>query len=291
MSNIFIKSLVFVTVTLSLSSCEKTVDNIKLPEYDKRLVVHSFVSPDDSLIYVDIGSTIALFEKDADAMSNFKLTKVSLYDQDKIILFDDFRLDSAKHYHGCKLKYPIVAGRTYKIGAACPGFPDAFAEFTIPVINNLNMIVDTSRTTSDNIRFDIHFTDVPKEANYYNVYLKRIEYSQQYIFEQYLDPRHYENDNYSEEGTLTTFINDQSKDGKTFSVSFEDFPYNNYDSIKYEAVVLETDADYYRYHQSLINYKSSDDLFTEFSPVYSNIKGGVGIVSSYVKHVKEFIRK
>jgi hypothetical protein len=49
---------------------------------------------------------------------------------------------------------------------------------------------------------------------------------------------------------------------------------------------METDADYYKYHTSLNSYSGTDEPFTEFSPVYSNVEGGFGVFASYVRYKK-----
>jgi hypothetical protein len=53
------------------------------------------------------------------------------------------------------------------------------------------------------------------------------------------------------------------------------------DSAFLKVYLLNTDKSYYDYHRSLGNYDSGDDPFTEPSPVFSNVNGGLGIFAAY----------
>lgn len=90
-------------------------------------------------------------------------------------------------------------------------------------------------------------------------------------------------------------ISDELRDGGTFEVTFTNYFFEIKDTslhkLTFQANLLETDDNYYKYHRSLEKYHDGDDPFTEFSPIYSNIKGGYGIFSGYVKYEKTLILK
>jgi hypothetical protein len=56
---------------------------------------------------------------------------------------------------------------------------------------------------------------------------------------------------------------------------------NSYDSVFISVYLMNTEESYYLYHTSLNEFDRSDNPFSEAKPVYSNIKGGLGIFTSY----------
>jgi hypothetical protein len=93
--------------------------------------------------------------------------------------------------------------------------------------------------------------------------------------------------------TPNKIITDNLIDGQAITTRFIFYFNLNEHLIKSEIIVkvLETDDDYYTYHNSLKNYRGTDEIFTEYSPLYSNIQGGIGIFSSYVVHKKVLVLK
>jgi hypothetical protein len=57
--------------------------------------------------------------------------------------------------------------------------------------------------------------------------------------------------------------------------------FSYYDSAFIKIYLLNTEKSYYLYQKSLEDYKSGEDPFTEVTPVYSNIDGGLGIFTSF----------
>jgi hypothetical protein len=69
-----------------------------------------------------------------------------------------------------------------------------------------------------------------------------------------------------------------------FKISSNEIKWQQVDGFR--ADLLITDKDYFQYHNSIKKYTDGSNPFAEFSPVYSNVQGGVGIFSSYVKFEK-----
>jgi len=80
-----------------------------------------------------------------------------------------------------------------------------------------------------------------------------------------------------------SWFSDEGYDGKRIYANNFGSQYNasNSDSVKTVIYILNTNKDYYIYHQSLIKYSGGDDPFSEVSPVFSNINGGLGIFAGY----------
>jgi hypothetical protein len=78
------------------------------------------------------------------------------------------------------------------------------------------------------------------------------------------------------------YFNDKGMDGLRAKVSIEGIGLSDMtDSCFLKIYLLNTDKAYYDYQKSLEKYNSGEDPFTEPSPVYSNISGGLGIFAAY----------
>lgn len=278
---------------LLLFSCEKNSD-LEVPHYKAKLVLHSFISPSDSFVRVHVSTTKNIYGKIQDYPKSLPVT-VKLIDGEKIITLG--KMDSTGT---CSVKYSVVAGKEYKLEAQCDGYPDVNAFCRIPEANELSISIDTMVQTTIyqtyiydygniidtivNIRIFLKFNDIANQSNFYNIMAKITSYFNK-------DSMSYPLGLFGEEDSETSnLLSDRLTDGKTIVSSFVVSPYYQGDSSStvFEAIVLETDADYYKYHMSLKSYSGADDPFTEFSPIYSNVNGGFGIFSSYVMHKVHF---
>jgi hypothetical protein len=78
-----------------------------------------------------------------------------------------------------------------------------------------------------------------------------------------------------------SYFNDKGIDGKRSKIQLSNIYLNNYDSAFLKIYLLNTDKPYYDYHKSIEKYQSGETPFTEASPIYSNIKDGLGIFAAY----------
>lgn len=271
-------------------SCEENSD-IETPQSKPKLVIHSFISPSDTALLVHVGATTNLFGKLED-YPDYLPVKVKLLDGDQVVEFSD-----RDKWGFCTAKHNIQPGRQYKIIANCDKYPEASAICRVPELkNNFNITIDT---TSEYFQYDwgtyvqnevvIEFKDFPEQINYYNLVstLHSVFVNQhgESYFPYNLQPLT-NTDNIVHNNLI---LNDQLVDGKIiknlfYGHSITDM--NFYKSVEIEAVLMETDENYYKYHKSINNQRNSDDPFTEYSPVYSNVTGGYGIFASYVSYKK-----
>lgn len=282
----YLSVILIVISVLMMLSCEKD-SNLETPEYSPKLIVHSFISPDDTVLYVHVGATKNLYGQ----LINYprKLAvKVSLFDGEKEILFSERDTNGM-----CKVKYPILPGREYKLMAQCPGYPDVSALTKVPANNPITLSVDTASSlirhewgTYIETKFIFKILDIMGEKNYYNVYATSKTTNR---FGSSVSPLQYYDDNSEYNFSNTKLVSDNLMDGKTITTHFNLYNTKS-DTMTYSheitGYVLNTDETYFKYHQSLQNYSGTDDPFTEFSPVYSNIEGGLGVFASYVRHKK-----
>jgi hypothetical protein len=140
---------------LSIWSCETIVDNVTLP-YEERLVIQSFISPQDTLLEVKVSKTKpvtgtftsdqfygngtykpligAIIEiSDGQKKASFKLQTITNptgteYDQTTGKLVAQTRTG----YFLRTKDFSIVAGRTYTLTAKAPNLPEVSAICTVP---------------------------------------------------------------------------------------------------------------------------------------------------------------
>lgn len=78
-------------------------------------------------------------------------------------------------------------------------------------------------------------------------------------------------------------FSDKGKDGQKLFLKTIDLNtlYESADSAFLKIYLFNTDKAYYDFHTSFLNYSGGRDPFTENSPVFSNIEGGLGVFAAY----------
>lgn len=286
----YLQIALFIFSITVLFSCEKTAENIEVPDYTAKLVLHGFISPSDSVINVHVSTTKNIYGTLIDYPKILPV-KLTLIDGENSLPFMD--RDSTGI---CSLKYRISAGKTYTIVAKCPGYPDVIGTCSVPESENIAITMDTSILhysdqwgSYSQTRIRAQFQDTPDRSDYYNIY-GYVTYTNRYGTTN--NPLHFENRN-NEGYSGNLLFSDKSLDGETLIMNFIDGNY--YDitdttivTLEYKVYILKTDFDYYQYHISLSKYQDSSNPFTEFSPVYSNLKGGFGIFCSFIEYVQSY---
>jgi hypothetical protein len=201
-------------------------------------------------------------------------------------------------------KHKILPGKEYRLMVKCAGYPDATASCKVPQVKNLFMGIDTTEYYYDpnfpkvplspdgfyDQDININFNDIPGETNFYNVLAFTTTEKFNGTQTEVLFAKETEDNNEYFYGYSTNkIVSDKFRDGSGFQVTFQNSFLKNDTSqysIELNALVMETDAPYFKYHTSLNSYSGTNEPFTEFSPVYSNVVGGFGVFASYVKHKK-----
>jgi hypothetical protein len=263
---------------LCFTSCIKDVTNVKLPPFEQKLVISSFISPD-----IKANDIMLECNRNDYGEINFEDPpgKVSIIysDGSNEIRIDTALIDTFKLYRIVINKLVVTEGKTYKVKVTNDKGLTAEASCTVPHRRDFQIEVDTTITFSTNqwsgkkyytITANISITDFPGESNYYRLLFsvnginvaQRIE------------------DN---------VISDKGREGKKFvikSITFASKPVDyTSDNEPYllRIYLLNTNKAYYDYHKSLLTATlGSGGPFTEPSPVYSNVSNGVGIFAAYV---------
>jgi hypothetical protein len=155
---------------------------------------------------------------------------------------------------------------------------------TVPLKKNLFPTLDTVINTYINsydkreysfLKSNFYFTDIKGDANYYSILSELTRYNSSSSF-------YYQNTNLVD--PIYGNFNDMDIEGKRSKIPLVDINLKSFtidDSAFLKIYLLNTDKPYYDYHRSILNYNSGETPFTEASPIYSNINGGLGIFAAY----------
>jgi hypothetical protein len=268
-----------------LSGCEKEVTGIKLPESSSKLVVASFISPQDTAVFVQVSRSQPIMgyqEPFGEPVTN---ASVSISDgtQTRQLTYRSF---NAGYYIDTR-DFPVVAGTTYTLRVSVPEGEVAEATCTIPEAPaeapsvTIDSVLDNNDRRADYfVRMD--WLDVPDQENYYRpmgeikMAIKPAppDTTQHYV----VNPTYWEGE---------VFLTDQGKDGERVYSPKGILPMGYAGSqgditITLYAHLLHTDPHYFQYHRSVQQaLRSQDNPFAEPVLVYSNITGGLGVFAAY----------
>lgn len=261
-----------VLATLGLASCEDLVTEVDLPEYESKLVVQSFVSPDEKYINVIVSESIPVFRDVS--------TEIPVSIKDAEVYLSGEGTNVAVPWTDDQYGYRIPVedldpkpGVTYELSVKVPDGREAKGMCTIPASMNTSLLLTDISLDSNEFEskytFNFRFTDKSGEGDHYRVggyvYIRDDFGGSPYIYPLEL-----------ERGD--TYISDENKDGTVFT--FRASTYSYYLVEKVEFFLLTTDEDYYKYHKS-VEYNYGDDPFSEPTLVYTNIDGGLGVMCGF----------
>jgi len=264
-------------IIVMIASCERDIKNISLPDFEQKLVIHSFISPYDTASLVTVGSNQRIYG-DLTTTEVPMVSSVTISNGEQEIILKEV----PSGYIFTHMEMPVEEGKTYRLTVTGENGLKTEASCRVPIRRNFYPEIDTlheileipeAGINQKMIRADVFLTDYPGENNYFRFVSKYLVYDSIYTVLPIFEP-------YGEE---PEFISDSGRDGERLffnTVSVPD-PYQN-DSAFLVIYILNTDRDYYTYHQSLDNYSGGESPFIEISPVYTNIEGGLGIFASYV---------
>jgi hypothetical protein len=258
--------------------CETEADYVKLPEFEKKLVVTSFISPSDTVSYVIVSSNQRLYGEAGiyESPGNISGTisdgtkEVSLYLSGNRLNFD-------------KNEMQVSYGKNYTLKVYSDLGLSAEGECSVPEKRELTTQIDTFSILHkiDNylpwreFKVTVSFTDKPDVADYYRLTGMYLLYNTNQGYEK----RRWKEPMYIDKA----FINDSEagQDNMITRTFGANRYFSYYDSAFMKIYILHTEKSYYQYHKSLQSYTSGDNPFSEVTPVFSNIKGGLGVFSSY----------
>lgn len=276
---------ILIVILIFSSACEREATNIILPEFTHRLSITSFLSPTDTISYVFVSSNQRIYGE-LNSKESIGILTAFISDGSREIALDTSNYGFIIRHDQMDIKYGI----TYKLRIISDIGLSAEAISTVPVKRNFFLKADTFSILeqypylpAERVFYTTAtFTDYPGEDNYYKLF----EVKTLYFTDSETGKVWKSNSSY----TLfkKSFFTDNGMDGKEISQRTEGTNSGYYsnpdygpDSVYMKIYLLNTEKSYYQFHQSLMNYDDGTVPFSEASPLFSNINGGLGIFSAY----------
>lgn len=270
-------------ILITLTSCERLVDNVEVPRIPPQLVMYSFLSPEDSIIKVEVSMSTPLFENVTNRFGNINyITNAQVSIQSNTGRSASFPAfdDEAFAYILSANAYPIIQGETYRITVQHQG-KTVWGETTIPAtavpiqeVSHIQLLQNTS-TIGNTPSFKIRtiWNDPANENNYYRVVVNTVLSWQ-------IEPGKPEEE-FIFDICNANMYDDQRKNGQQMISVCDEYNYRSPgDTGNYRVLLLTTDKPYYEYHTRRLNYVG-EDPFSEPTIMYHNVNGGLGVVGSY----------
>jgi hypothetical protein len=289
------KKLFFIVCLLSgLSSCIEMSTEVDADQLEAEavLVVHSFISPQDTLIRVAVSESVprsGIIDADIYLPKYVEEATVILSNGQDSVRLEAFEESfskgwgeesSIKSYVADTEIFPIEAGATYYLYVRSKDGREVKAHCTVPSYKPELMlsIEDFKKNDQENsieVNLKVSWKDLQGEKNQYRFLLNRAIWETDRQSYYYIEEDYYDS---------SPFYEDEFKDGQNFSVvnSFQEWYMNEERGQKSGVIfhVVNADQMYYEYHKEF--YRNKTEYIVEF-PVElpSNIKGGAGVFCAY----------
>lgn len=287
MKKLMINILMPAFIALTIMSCEKTVEDIDLPEVEKQLVVYSFLSPENDTVFVEVSHSEPFFGQD-------QYQNNSNFVTDADVRFTHDGTEEKLQYDNLENRYylpvsgfKIETGKLYRIKAKAPEMDAVSSQCIVPseAPTNLQLLeTDATDNMYGEIQLKFSFTDIPNEKNYYRIilYMKDITFTGDTIWTE--SGQHWEN--------MVNVFSDENRDGNTIAV--RTFHYNVFSKteIDFKVVLMSVDEHYYHFFDKLNKaYANDGNPFSEPVIPYSNIENGLGVFAAYSSYTRRFTVK
>ena len=271
------KKLTFLVLIVSgLFACETKLD---LSEVNgrTRLVVNALVNDQDK-VEIQVSQTIPLGS--TGAVEFVKNAVVRVRDENGNSTGFTYNVGTDKYEN---LTFRALAGKYYSVSVIAPGFDEVFAEMVMPDKASKNPSTWKDSTDLDSSGFptgtlSVKLNDKGVENNYYRIslfYYDDITATWNTLLPVTRDAA-IENDAIVSDNGSWVF-SDRSFNGQQKNIEFiTPFGYA-LGTPKYLVVTESLNDSYFKYFQSIENYKAGAGVFGEATPVFSNIRNGVGI--------------
>ena len=266
--------MILMLAAMLLSSCEEMmITEIEAPPSEPKLVVYSVVSPQDSVIEVKVHKSNPLFSQatyqwDEDRFPPVIDATVLLSGEGQSVTIP--YNTEFKAYHIDRSAINIKANGFYELKVMAPGFSQVTAECTVPGQTPPDIEITgsgmTEETGMEEWYFEFRFKDLPEIGHYYSV-------NAAVLYDSYMGEIGLTYNYFPGFKQGNSLVSDRSNDGGFFN--YRTYPFSvNSDNV-WVSLSL-TDENYYKYAQSVYDFQN-ENPFSEPTPVFSNIKGGLGV--------------
>jgi hypothetical protein len=285
-------------VSFILCGCERET-TINMPPHIPKLVAEG-LNQQNELPLVRISRTRAV----TDPRPSNGGTDPYLITNATAMLYENDVLKETLHYNASDEIYEastttIATGKTYKIVITAPNFPNAEATSFTPAFVGINSLVFTAKARSDRNgdpqdEVKISFIDNAATEDYYLIRIWNAERYRNYYCvntnDKDVEKLVYDDPFYPEEclQPQRLLLSDKNFNGQTKTISFYIYsgeldPRPSPGGIQRATVeLLHINKDYFEYTKSLSSYENVvDNPFAEPFNLYSNVKNGYGLFTTY----------
>jgi hypothetical protein len=290
----------FGLLALSLSSCtsdffNKTIE-LDNTDYDKQMVIHAFLSQEDTMLLVSVTQNFGLTETVKDEDYYLPGAALAWIDGSGVTTTDFSHANRDQHW---KLSLPtLVSGQTYTLKASAGTLSPVEVQQVMPTPIQIDTIIyiedgGISQFGDDLSRVEVIFQDPAGQKNFYAMTVQRTYFYEQPIFDpntgQILgyDTLSYTNTTYAEEpvdpaaesGIDNEIIfSDDLFEGNQYRLRYSFANYNSGDQGKITVRFRHITEDEYLYRITESKRQASEDFpLVEPVIVHSNVKNGIGI--------------
>ncbi|MEJ8802230.1 DUF4249 domain-containing protein [Pontibacter sp. H249] len=281
--------IIILAALAMLTGCEQDAENVKPFKVESKLVVHAFISPQDTVVKVHVQkSQPAIGKQMRDEQLQISNANVTITDGSSTVTLTYDANHNA--YFTEPDEWPIMAGKTYKLSVTAPGGFSATGSCTVPFASGIKIqdVNTTFTTESDYYGNEMHkyklrynWTDVPDVDNYYRTLATRLYWYKDYNGERLEGV----NPLYMDHGKPGLYKDDKAKGGVIVSDDFHFYESTQAGIEKpYRVHLLLVVADkHYYMHQDAVHKQSQSNgnPFAEPVVMYSNIEGGLGVFAGY----------
>lgn len=296
------RSLLLILVGL-LAGCKPLIQEVspdRIPQTGRKLVVHCFISPQDTVLtaLVGLSRNVLGVEDDFPNTSAVSNPKASVIISDglhsRAIPFDPV---SSQHRLNAQ-EFPIEAGKTYTLEVRMPDGMSVTAQTTVP------RAIPLQRIQVDSVIRSYYGNYVKREPTVRGFWNDPAHETNYYRMEGKVDYRYLAATGTSTLPRDTTFsitnyltfdnvpyYSDKMNNGREMASSIAPLGYLNpkpsewnrsgrVSSLKISLLLLHIDEAYFSY-QNVVREWNTDNPFAEPSLIPTNIKGGLGCFGSY----------
>ncbi len=260
------------------------ISDVEVPSSEPKLVVTGFLSPGDDTISITVRKSRPLYvpyqswENTFPAVNN---ATVTLSDGTNSINLSFNSLTGS--YIAPSSTMPIEAGKKYFLQVTTPDGYSVTSDCTVPSGNTpeveITGIDSIEQYGSESKKVSFRFRDLPGKGQFYRVAAGTF-FGDETSFYSYFYETGFERGE--------PYVSDKNKDEEYFLFRTNEISNSNSSSNDTLYVSLQlTDENYYNYHRS-INSFGGDNPFAEPTPVFSNIKGGLGVFSAVYGRITKF---
>jgi Domain of unknown function (DUF4249) len=245
-----------------ITACESELSSIDIPDENK-LVVESYISPQDTILSVRVGNTNPVIGKVSKEFKVVSNASVKMGNGSKTV---NLLYEKDGYYRISPNQLALIKGQKYTLQVSTPDGRTVTSECTIPLttIDAQKVIIDVQSINSGTKFISVKWNDLSNGQNYYAVSAS------------------FETVKNGCRSDSPFYVRDKNRDGEQFSYNFNtDIGCGN-GNPNFIIVIANYDLNGYQYFSSVTDQNSVNGIpFTEPVQIFTNIKGGYGVFSGY----------